>query len=160
MYKTKEKKCMEETKMKINVYRGLDMIGDMIKITAICRECGKLRNWLHPKISKKNITLEQLDDINIAIWRIANRLLTQKVVYSDDRQAVIDQIHDKFDDVRMPYVYRERMGKNRMWYVNRTRNIQENKSTASFTESEIIEINLVVAEIAVRLLNIELVLDE
>lgn len=151
---------MEETKMKINVYSGLDMIEDMVKITAICRECGKFRNWLHPKIAKRNITIDQLDDINIAVWRIANRLLTQKVVYSDDRQAVIDQIHDNFDDVRMPYVYRERMGKTRMWYVNRTRNIQDNKSTVSFTEGEIMEINLIVAEIAARLLSIELVIEK
>lgn len=151
---------MEETKMKINVYRGLDMIGDMVKIMSISRGTGNKDRWLFPKITNKNISRDQLDCINISIWRIANRLLTQKVVYSDDRQAVIDQIHDKFDDVRMPYVYRERMGKNRMWYVNRTRNIQENKTTISFTESEIIEINLIVAEIAARLLNIELVLDE
>lgn len=151
---------MEDAKIKINVYRGLDIIEDMIKTTAICREAGKDSKWLYPKRIKRTINQAQLDIINFAIWRIANRLASLKIKYTDDRQYVIDQINEKLDDVRMPYIYVERMAKNRMWYVNRMRNLQEKVNAVSFTEEEIMEINLITAEIAARLLSIELVCDD
>ena len=55
----------------------------------------------------------------------------------------------------MPFIYKDKMGKNLTWYLNRMR---RNSLKASFKQDDINMINLAIVEIGNKLLSIELTL--
>lgn len=161
---------MEEEKnlTPVNVYKGLEMVFQMVQKKAVAKAIDKTSVWIANKYNRTFTSgrahafyESDMDMINFAIWRIGNQLRGVRIVYSDDREQVISQMNEKIVPLlRMPYIYEDKMGKNRGWYGPRMAKTNPNAQIRSFSQDDVLQINLAVAEIAARLLSIQLVLGE
>lgn len=157
---------MERQRIKLEVYQGLPIVQEMIKDLAITKEMGENVSWLDSRIHKRmnrnfqfTFTEKDVVKLNAAIWRIGERLAATRIEFSDARQDVIDQIKGKLSDVYLPYVYLVKLGAKKYWWNYRMANDYAKGQKCTFKPEDILKINLAVAEIAARLLNIELVLE-
>lgn len=157
---------MERQRIKLEVYQGLPIVQEMIKDLAITKEMGEVQNWIGQRQFKRmsrnfqfTFTENDVAKLNAAIWRIGERLAATRIEYSDARQDVIDQIKGKLSDVYLPYVYLVKLGVKKYWWNYRMANDYAKGQKCTFKPEDILNINLAVAEIATRLLNIELVLE-
>lgn len=155
---------MERQRIKLEVYQGLPIVQEMIKDLAITREMGENACWLDRRQNKRmsrnfqfTFTENDVAKLNAAIWRIGERLAAANVEFTGTRQDVIDQIRLKLSDVYLPYIYEGRLGVKKYWWNARMVNSESKGTKANFHSEDVIKINLAVAEIATRLLSIELV---
>lgn len=153
-----------QERIKIEVYQGLPIIQEMIKDLAITREMGEVITWLNQRQNKRVIrnfeysfTATDVIKLNEAIWRIGVRLSTIRVENSENRQDVINQIKEKLSELWLPYIYATKMGKKPYWWNDRMKNSETKGNKSSFSAEDILKINLAIAEIAARLLSVELV---
>jgi hypothetical protein len=161
---------MEEEKVltQVGVYKGLDMVFQMVQKKSVAEAIGKSSVWMANKYNRTFTSGRQhefyesdMDMLNIAVGRVGNQLRSTRIVYSGDRDDLIEQINTKLQPiVRMPYIYEVRLGKNRGWYNHRMSKVPPSGQVRCFTEDDILQINLAVAEIAARLLSIELVIEK
>lgn len=154
-------------RIKIEVYQGLPIIQEMIKDLAITKEMGVIHSWIYCRQKKQVIRNFQchfnesdIEKLNQAIWRIGERLQHTRIEYSEARQEVIDQIKQKLSDVFLPFIYLTKMQVKKFWWNYRMANDHSKGQKASFKPEDVLKINLAVAEIAARLLSIELVKEE
>lgn len=155
----KEYKTMEK-RIKIGVRMGLPIVREMITATAMTIEYRDDCQWLTKKDRLSKVKPYQIERLNAAIWRIGERLAGVFIHYSDDRQAVIDQIKEHLHPVKLRYIYERHLGHDTAWWTYRTRSLRGKGYGYSFTEQEVFHINLAVKEISARLLSIELVPDD
>ncbi len=155
-----------QERIKIEVYQGLPIIQEMIKDLAITREMGEVITWLNQRQNKRVIrnfeysfTATDVAKLNAAIWKIGVRLSAIRVEYSENRQDVINQIKEKLSELWLPYIYANKMGKKPYWWNDRMKNSETKGNKSSFSFDDILRINLAIAEIAARLLTIELVVE-
>lgn len=155
---------MERQRIKLEVYQGLPIVQEMIKDLAITREMGEVQNWIGQRQFKRmsrnfqfTFTENDVAKLNAAIWRIGERLAVTNIEFTGARQDVIDQIRLKLSDVYLPYIYEGRLGVKKYWWNARMVNSESKGTKANFHSEDVIKINLAVAEIATRLLSIELV---
>ena len=157
---------MEKQRIKLEVYQGLPIIQEMIKDLAITKEMGENACWLDRRQNKRmsrnfqfTFTESDVAKLNAAIWRIGERLSVTKIEYNVERQQVINQIKEKLSDVFLPYIYLDKMGVKKYWWNYRMANDYTKGQKCTFKQEDIVKINLAVAEIAARLLAIELIVE-
>lgn len=158
---------MERQRIKLEVYQGLPIVQEMIKDLAITREMGETITWIGQRQFKRTIrnftysfTENDVAKLNAAIWRIGERLSVTTIEYKEDRQEVINQIKEKLSEVFLSFICTNKLQKSIHWWNNRLKSSEAKGTKASFLPEDIAKINLAVAEIATRLLSIELVIGE
>lgn len=160
---------MEAEKFKIPVQKGMQSLEGIIRFTHLCKVMGKSTGLIHEKTHGSTIRgfelkfkQKDVDMINSALQEIGNRLLysvISKEPSHDPRsyavgETVVEQIRALGKVVCMPYIYRDRMGKTIVWFKNR----QNKNATSHYNDEDIMTINMIVREIAYKLLSIELIL--
>lgn len=154
---------MEKQRIKLEVYQGLPIIQEMIKDLAITKEMGEAINWIGQRQFKRttrnftySFTKEDVAKLNAAIWRIGERLSVTTIEYNEDRQLVINQIKEKLSSIFLSFICTNKLQKSIHWWNDKMKNSESKGNKTSFKSEDIAKINLAVAEIAARLLSIEL----
>lgn len=152
---------MEKLKMSVDKY--LPMVRKMIKSVVIAREISKSHSWLNNKMNHREINGKPLefvgkdiDLLNNGMHAIGVKLLQMRILYSNDREFVIEQVKSISEIICMPYIYNTIIGKNRQWYSNRMKNATPGKKKTSFSADDIFHLNMAVIDIANKLLAIEI----
>lgn len=151
---------MEVNRTRVGLRLGLPLIREMITDTAIVRVLGVDSTWLRSKPRRENMSKKNIERINEATLIIGQQLAEVRIEYSTDRQAVIDQIKEHLQYVKLRYIYGKHLGHSLEWWNFRTRRPYGNGYCYTLTEDEVLKINLAVADISARLLSIELMSDE
>ena len=156
---------MEIAKQKFNVYKELPSIMKMLVGNAISLDMGKPVNFITKHMAldadgnpKAPFTESSLAQLNEKLWQLGQTLMATTIDYSSDRQEVIDQVRSKLRFVRMPYIYSECMGKNKLWYTSRMTHTDCKAGLSTYKKEDIDLYNQYIGEIAIRLLRTELVL--
>lgn len=159
---------MGNEKIKQEVYTHLPELLKYVKSKAVAAEMGKHVQWLVSRINRqkngkysiRQFRPEDMEPLNQAIERIANRLLAVTINYKDDRQEVIDEIRSKLNELFIKSVIVYKMG----WTDTKAKSCMVNSSSKghhlTFTASDVQQITLSVREIAMRMLSIEYYLDQ
>ena len=154
-----------EEKLQINIYKGLPMVLEKVKVVALAAVIGKSDTWVYNKMkhyvikgSTKEFIEEDLPLINSGLEILGNEILQSLVTYSSDRDAVIAQIKDLRGLICMPYIYEEVLKVKRQWFECRMRPRNKEGKATSFKEDDILRINMAAMQIANELKSIELVL--
>lgn len=152
-------------KLKIDVEKALPLIEEMIKPIALAKEIGRSNVWL---INRKNhnqgssgefkFSKEGIFKLNSGIESIGSRLLQTRISYSKEREDTILQIKKLSETVQLSYIYEKRMGKNKSWFCNRTKKSLKGSNLSSFSEDDVLAINLAIMDIGNKLLSIEITL--
>lgn len=160
---------MEAEKLKVPVRQGMLSLEGAIRLSYLCKVMGKSVGLIHDKIHGSTVRgfelkfkQKDVDMINSALQEIGNRLLysvLSKEPSHDPRSYavgdnIVEQIKALGKVVCMPYIYRDRMGKTKLWFDNR----QKKGGTCRYSDENILTINMIVREIAYKLLSIELIL--
>lgn len=152
-------------KLKIDVEKALPLIEEMIKLIALAKEIGRSNVWL---VNRKNhnqgssgvfyFSKEGISKLNSGIESIGSRLLQTRILYSKEREDTILQIKKLSETVQLSYIYEKRMEKNKSWFCNRTKKSLKGANLSSFSEDDVLAINLAIMDIANKLLSIEITL--
>lgn len=152
-------------KLQIEVNKGMAMVAEMVKMKAFSEASGKQQSWWSSKMNhivkngKECCFLESdLPVLNATIEKLGTQLSEIQLVYSEDREAVVEQIRKLDTIVSMPYIYNNVMGKGRVWYKDRMRKSLANGRPYYFKEEDILQMNIAIIDISNRLKNIEFVL--
>ena len=152
-------------KLQIEVYKGMAMVAGMVKMKAFSEASGKSQAWWSCKINHivrrgKESKFEESDlsSLNSALEKLGAQLAEIQLVYSDDREALIEQIRKLDAIVCMPYIYDKVMSKGRTWYMNRMRKSLAGGRPYYFKEEDILQMNIAIIDIANRLKNIEFII--
>lgn len=160
---------MEAEKFKIPVRQGMLSLEGVIRLSYLCKVMGKSVGLIHDKIHGSTIRgfelkfkQKDVDMLNSALQEIGNRLLYSVVSRepSNDPRSyaagenIAEQIRALSKVISMPYIYRDRMGKTKLWFDNR----QKKGGTCRYSDEDILTINMIVREVAYKLLSIELIL--
>lgn len=156
---------MSEMKLQINVYKGLPILLDKIKVVALASVLGKSDTWIHMKM-RHNIVKgkalgfvqSDLDLLNASMPLLGNEILHSLIVYDADREVVISQLKELAKLVSMQYITMDVMGKKKRWYEARMAKRSAEGKASSFKEEDIIQINMAAMNIANELKNIEFTL--
>lgn len=151
---------MEIKRTRVGLRLGLPLIREMIPDLAVERVLGCDCSWLKNKSRRENMPPKNIARLNEATLIIGRQLAEVRIEYSTDRQAVIDQIREHLQNVKLRYVYGKHLGHSLEWWTYRTRRPYGNGYCYTLTEDEVLRINLAVADISARLLSIELVPDD
>ena len=151
---------MRENSIRIGAKQGVPIVREMITDVAVCTELGESCPWLYRKERRDNISAKNLEKYNRAIVGIADKLAEVHIEFSEDRQAVLDQISECLKSVKLKYIYEKHLGHDTEWWTYRTRRLNDKGYGYSLTEEEVLKINLGVADIVARLRRIELVTDD
>ena len=152
-------------KLKVNIYKGLPMVLGKVKVVALAKVVGKVDSWIHSKLRHNVIKgVEQrfvesdIELINNALDELGNLIAGCVIEFSDDREAVIEQIKSAGNYVAMPYIYEEVLKQKQRWYINRMVARKPGKKVCSFKEDDILKMNMGIMQIANELRSIELIL--
>lgn len=146
-----------ENRIKLSVRMGLPLVLEMVTTIGLRDEVGGECMWLMSKARRDNMKPWQIELLNEAMQRIADRLAEVRITYSDDRQSVIDQVKEALKPVKTKYVYEKHLGMDTRLWTYRTRALHGKGYGYSFTEEDVLKINLAIADIVARLRRIELV---
>lgn len=152
-------------KKQINIYEGLPMILEKIKVVSLAAVIGRRDTWIHNKLNRcvingiaREFVKEDFPLINRGLELLGNEILQNIVTYSSDRDAVIAQIKGLRGLVCMPYIYEEVLKLKAPWFNSRMSKRSKEGKACSFKEEEIHQINMAAAQIAEELKSIEFVL--
>ena len=152
-------------KLQMNVYMGLPMLLDKIKVVALAAVTGKADSWMLMKLRHsivKGRALEfvqsDLDLINASMPVLGDEILQSLVVFDADREKVIPQVRNLARLVSMQYITMDIMGKKKRWYDGRMAKRTSEGKASSFKEEDILQINMAAMNIAKELKSIELIL--
>jgi len=154
-----------EEKLKIDIYKGLSMIMEKINTVALSAVMGKSDSWIYNKLYRrlikgtvKEFISEDLPLINSGIDALGCEIASSLVVYSADREGVIEQIKELRKLVSMQYICVEILKESKRWMDNRMRSRSKEGKACSFKEDDILRINMAAMQIANELRSIELIL--
>lgn len=162
---------MEIQKIQIPVKQGLKIISGMIKLSYLCEYMNRSSGWIynkmnHAETSTTSVGFNEKDiaDINTAIAEIGSTLLGKRIIPKDNpdidiksrREDIVRQLKEVALIVSMPYIYVEKLGKDKIWYAKRI----ANGSRYKFSENDILTMNMAIVEIGSKLLSIELTMQE
>ena len=152
-------------KLQIEVNKGMAMVAEMVKMKAFSEASGKQQSWWSCKMNHnikngKECKFEESDlpCLNATLENLGSQLAEIQLVYTDNREEVVEQIRKLGTLVSMPYIYNNVMGKGRVWYKDRMRKSLANGRPYYFKEEDILQMNIAIIDIANRLKNIEFVL--
>lgn len=152
-------------KILVEAYNGLTLINTFLKRSALAKESGMGVSVLMQKAERLQnqygdtykLTESDVGKLNAAIERIGEKLSNVVVDYTTDREVLAGQIKALEAYIRMPYIYKERLGKTQSWFANRMK-ANSPAGNTSFKPEFIMEINLIVKELAGTMLAMELTL--
>lgn len=154
-----------EEKLKINIYKGLPMIMEKINTVALAAVMGISDSWIQNKLNHyiikgkaKEFVAEDLPLINSGIDALGCEIASSVVVYSADREAVIEQLKELRKLVSMQYICVEILQKKKSWMDSRMKARSKEGKACSFKEDDILRINMAAMQIANELRSIELIL--
>lgn len=154
-----------EEKLKIDIYKGLPMIMEKINTVALVAVIGKTDGWIYHKLrhsitngKPQEFVERDLPLINSGIDALGCEIASSLVVYSVDREAVIEQIKELRKLVSMQYVCVEILKESKRWMDSRMRSRSKEGKACSFKENDILRINMAAMQIANELRSIELIL--
>ena len=154
-----------EEKLKIDIYKGLPMIMEKINTVALSAVIGKADSWIQNKLNHyvikgkaKEFILEDLPLINSGIDALGCEIASSLVVYSADREVVIEQIKELRKLVSMQYICVDILQKKKSWMDSRMKARSKEGKACSFKEDDILRINMAAMQIANELRSIELIL--
>lgn len=154
-----------EVKLQVNVYKGLPMVLKKVKSVALSAVIGKSNGWLNLKLGryevkgrKQEFYEQDILLLNDGLIRLSDEILNCLVVYSNEREQVVGQMKTLAKIVCMPYIYGEVLKKPRLWYANRTCKRSSEGKASSFSEDDVLRINMAAMQIANELKSIELTL--
>ena len=159
---------MGSEKIRQEVYQHLPELLKYVKSKAVASEMGKSEQWFTSRINRqkngkysiRQFHPEDMEPLNNAIGRIANRLLAVTINYSECRQDVIDEIRVKLNELFIKPLAVNKMG----WSPAKIRvcmaNSESKGNHLTFTVSDVQQITLAVREIAMRMLSIEYYLEQ
>lgn len=143
----------------------LPIVQQMITTVSLASEIGKASSWIHNKQNHNVIngkeqafTAGDVELINTAMCAIGKKLSASVIVYSENREDVIEQLRSIFISVRTRYVFCIRMGKSYTWGRIRMYSTSGNGNNCSFSPADILAINVAIIEIANFLLSTEMAL--
>lgn len=152
-------------KLQVNVYKGLPMVLEKVKSVALSAVIGKSNAWLNLKLNHNEVKgreqefyPQDLPLLNDGLVRLGDEILNSLVVYSGNREQVVEQMKTLAKMICMPYIYGEVLKKPRIWYANRTCKRSSEGKASSFSEDDVLRINMAAMQIANELKSIELVL--
>ena len=152
-------------KLKVNVYKGLPMILEKVKTIALADVIGKADSWMTMKLRHYEVKGRKLEFyesdielINNALGQLGDLIARCVIEFSEDREAVIEQIKAAGNYVAMPYIYEEVLKQKQRWYINRMVVRKPGKKVCSFKEDDILKMNMGIMQIANELRSIELTL--
>lgn len=153
-------------KIQIKIEKALTIIEEMIKPIAITREIGISPSWLTAKqtqcMNRHNKPIVFIDRdipiINKSITSIGEKLYNIQLVYSSGREEVILKIKEALKYIKSSYLIYDILKKEKRWFQSRMAKPSKEGKKSSFTEDEVIYINLAIRDIANRLLSIEVIL--
>lgn len=150
-----------EGKKKVPVYEGMEQVLAMVKQNTVVAEIGKTSDWISKRQNRnksnpngqvcRSYSRGDVDLLNHAIWNIGQRLLSVRIAFSEDRQAMGEQVRKAFSEVKSAYVFGECMGKKVWWIKNMKR---DNKYMFSF--DDILKMNYYINGIGEHLIGMEL----
>ena len=159
---------MDTNRVKMDVYTNLPELMEVVKGTAICREIGVTSAWLNGKLhqnvnTKYSVRKFSEDDVcklNEGVWAVARKLMDATIEYSEDRQAVIDQVKERYADVFLKQVAIRKMG----WSEGKIKSCMVKTSSKgrymTFGKQELQQLTLANREVAARMLSIEYCVSE
>ena len=159
---------MGNEKIRQEVYQHLPELLKYVKSKAVAAEMGKSIHWFTPRVNRqkngkysiRQFHPEDMELLNKAIERIANRLFAVTINYSDNRQEVIDEIRAKLNELFIRPFIANKMG----WSSAKVRVCMANSSSKghnlTFAPSDVQQITLSVREMAMHMLSIEYYLDQ
>lgn len=154
-----------EMKLQVNIYKGLPKVLEKVKSVALSAVIGKSNAWLNQKLDHyvvkgrpQEFYPQDLPLLNDGIARLGDEILNSLVTYDADREKVIVQMKTLAKMVCMPYIYGEVLKKQRLWYANRTRKRSTEGKASSFSEDDVLAINMAAMNIANELKSIEFTL--
>lgn len=154
-----------EVKLQMNVYKGLPMLLDKIKVVALAAVTGKADSWMlmklrHNVVKRRALEFVQsdLDLINASMPVLGEEILQSLVVYNTDREKVIPQVRNLARLVSMQYITMDVMGKKKRWYDGRMAKRTSEGKASSFKEEDILQINMAAMNIANELKSFEFIL--
>lgn len=154
-----------EVKLQINVYKGLPIVLEKVKSVALSAVIGKSNAWLNQKLTHcivkgrvAEFYPQDLPLLNEGIGRLGDEILSSLVVYSSDREQVVEQMKALAKMVSMPYIYGDVMKKQRFWYTARTQRCSPGCRVCSFSEDDVLTINMNAMRIASELKSLEFIL--
>lgn len=167
MHRKKKDSTMETEKIKVSVKQGLPMIAEMIKFKYVTDILGKSSSWIYNKLNcdvtttkSKGFSQKDIDLLNEVFHGIGERLASKRISSSctedviESRKNIVSQIKELSQIVSMPFIYIDKLGKNRTWYKARMSCPEKYR----FKNEEITLINMSIVEIGNKLLSIELTL--
>lgn len=151
---------MNESRIKIPFQKGAMLVREMLTTKGIEAELGITCSWLYDTKRFCKVKQGHVDAMNQAMWSIADKLSEVHIAHSDDRQSVINQIKTSLKPVKLRYIYEKHLGQDTQWWSFRTAKLYGNGYGYSFTEDDVLRINLAIEDIVARLRRIELVPDD
>lgn len=152
-------------KIQINIYKGLPMVVEKVKLVALAAVTGKSCQWIFQKMNhsivngKESEFVERdLPLINNALVLLGDEIAQSLVVFSDNRADVISQVKLLGGLVSIPYIYTEHLKVSKSWFTNRTKASDGGFRVSSFKEDDILKINMAAMQIANELRSIEFTL--
>lgn len=154
-----------EVKLQMNVYKGLPILFDKIKVVALAAVTGRSDAWMLMKVRHivvkgrvSEFTQLDLDLINASMPLLGDEILQSLVVYDADREKVIPQVRSLAKLVSMQYITMDVMGHKKRWYDGRMAKRTAEGKASSFKEEDVLQINMAAMNIANELKSIEFVL--
>lgn len=155
-----------EEKLKINIYKGLPIILEKIKIVALAAVIGMSDSWIHQKLRRsvkkgyeQVFEEEDLPLINNGLYALGCEITSTLVEYNADREDVINQVRELQKLVSMPYIYTEVLKVKKGWMESRMRGRSKEGKACSFKEDDILRINMAAMQIANELRSVEMTLE-
>lgn len=167
LHRKKKDSTMKTEKIQVPVKQGLPMIAEIVKLKYITDSLGKSSGWIYNKLNSEKTTTKSkgfsqsdIELINSSFYKIGEELLNTRIVTpicestSEARKNVVEQIKSLSKIVSMPFIYIERLNKDRTWYKARMSQPEKYR----FKDEEITLMNMAIVEIGNKLLSIELTL--
>lgn len=152
-------------KIQINIYKGLPMVLEKVRLIALAAVMGRTSAWvlqkqMHMQASTKPSEFypSDLPIINKALEALGDEIAQSLITHSPDRAEVIAQIKVLSGLVSIPYIYTEHLKVKKSWFTNRMKAPAANGKASSFKEDDILRINMAAMQIANELRSIEFTL--
>lgn len=159
---------MGTEKIKISVQQALPMIAEMIKLKYVTDKLEKSSGWIYNKMnhaktstSSKGFNKDDISKLNETITSIGEILLHKQIIPITDneidtqtkKEDIIRQLKEVSTIISMPFIYENKLGKDKTWYAKRT----AKGSKYKFGENDILIMNITIREIGNKLLSLELI---
>lgn len=157
------KEGMKNEKIKVDFHKGISIIREMLKLTAVSSRTGKSKAWFDFRVvGTTEVKEEDLERINKAIhtagWEVSETTLSLYHPNPEESLAagenIVEQMKTLQKTLAMDYLFRRTLGKDMKWLNNRLSQPKRYK----FKDEEILTMNLALKEIGSKLMAIELIL--